>query len=100
MSFREAIKGATLIEALENYSLSDNTITEEARAGSKQEDALTFYSDDDFWTMILRNPEQYWNKKMSFNHAAVSEWIARVPGLYFTSGSRRNRIMGEDDIEM
>lgn len=62
------------------------------------------YDDGDFWRRISsdRGPGQEKPERplvVHINEAAVSEWVARVPGLYWVPGAERMRVVSRAQIE-
>ena len=47
---------------------------------------------------MTNNQNEFWNKKFSFYHFVVSDWVARVPGLFWTEYSAEIRKHSEQDI--
>jgi hypothetical protein len=99
MSLAIAIKAGNVIETLENYSVNEDTIPQDGAPASGNDPF--FYSDDSFWTSFLKNPELFWNKKLSFHHVTLTDWVARVPGLYWgeNAGRYRNAAVGEVEFK-
>jgi hypothetical protein len=98
MRFETAIKASSLIETLENYCKADNTdFLAENRERSSN--SIRIHDNDQFWQLVLTDTERCWNKKMQFNGWIVSDWIARVPGLYWMNESRNLRSVPEELVE-
>lgn len=96
MSLTELYKGAKVIEIIENYALSKTPVSrvyEDYVSGSYR-----FYSDQNFWDSIIAAPSKYWGRKISLNQFIVSDWVARVPGLYWSAAAEvmRRHIMPQD----
>lgn len=96
MPFSTAQKGANLISTLENYS----ALQWQADAhGDIKGFGVQLYDDNDFWWKVLYNPDQFWNMEIKISGATVSDWVARVPGLYFTKGAEALRNVPNQYIE-
>lgn len=95
MSLFELQKGTNLIETLDNYSLSKQELT---LSDEMMEDDIVFSSDMDFWQAIMKNPEFYYNKKICLNHFVISDWVARVPGLFWSLGAKALRDAAENHV--
>jgi len=98
MSLQELYKGAKIIETIENYSFAQETTSQ-----SVVDDANTtywFYNDKEFWKSIIAEPTKYWGQKINLFNFVVSDWIARVPGLYWSSSSELVRQHRQEEIAM
>ncbi|WP_172279469.1 hypothetical protein [Chryseobacterium sp. LAM-KRS1] len=95
MSLFELQKGTNFLETLENYSLAAVGATEPEET---EDDIATFYTDEEFWYQVLNDPDYYWNKKVSLVDFVISDWIARVPGLYYMPSSKNLRLNAESNI--
>lgn len=114
------VQSAQVGEALANYSLADAPLTE-GQIGDDEAQAPTygsaFYDDRDIWRDLLRlhaytrEDEEYsgrrvdspdpnrWNTVCNLYKFAVSEWVARVPGLYWLPGAQHMRTVHPSQIE-
>lgn len=90
-------KGAKLIETIENYSLIED---KKIQSNNFRQSSLEshFYKDEEFWKSILADPKKYWGQKIDLYDFVVSDWIARIPGLYWTKSSRALRRHTNEDI--
>jgi len=95
MSLHNLYKGVKIIETLFNYSLSENYKIDENSRNSRER---YFYSEESFWKNIIDNPEKYWGKEIDLSNFVVSDWVARVPGLFWTESSQVIRAHKESDI--
>lgn len=98
MSLTELYKGAKLIETIENYALA-----EEITSPNQEEenvDKFQFYDDQQFWRSINNEPSKYWAQKIDLYYFVVSDWVARVPGLYWTPSSELIRQHKKEDIAL
>lgn len=97
MSLSEAFKGAKMIETLENFSISDQNQIELGESSiSRREDEV--YDDGKFWGRILKNPELHWRKNFNLYSGVISDWVPRIPGLYWAKGSSEIRELAEAEI--
>lgn len=96
MSLQELYKGAKIIETLENYALAEeiNTQTQKSDIGVK----YLFYNDEEFWCNVIAEPSKYWGQKIDLYCFVVSDWIARVPGLYWSRSSELVRQHKQEEI--
>ena len=101
MSLRQAFVGSLAIENAENYAVADVTSRSmvEDNVHSKSL-SKNFDSDQSFWADIRNNPEENWGQSFHFEFACLSEWVARVPGLYWCPGAKRMREVSPALIEM
>ena len=103
MSLQQAFVGSLAIESAENYAVADVTsrraIGDIDNCKYKQ---ITFsvYADKSFWRWIGEDKEGTWGRTFGFDRACVSEWIARVPGLYWSPGANRMRKISPALVEM
>ncbi len=93
-AFRAATTSRAL-EAVENYSLA------EVKAGSPMEfvDQINFDRDSNFWSCVFGQHLPFGTTVNFPQGAAVSEWVARVPGLFWTGASKKLRTEGERYVE-
>lgn len=98
MSLKELYKGAKLIETIENYALAEelNSINENIT----NDESFWFSNDEEFWKNIIADPTKYWNQKVDLYDFVVSDWVARVPGLYWTLSSEHIRQHKKEDIAL
>jgi len=97
MSLRRALIGASLIETAENYARTAVRKVREQQHGQGQ---IGFFADRDFWHEVLDAPDAHWGSAVHFvDRVAFSEWVARVPGLFWKPESARRRQFSSDAIE-
>ena len=89
MGLKELYKGTKLIETIENYALAEevNSLNENI----SNDENFWFSNDEEFWRNVITDPTKYWNQKIDLYDFVVSDWVARVPGLYWTSSSEQIR---------
>jgi hypothetical protein len=101
MSLSDAYRAARALEAIENYERADDPLS--GRSEFSQEDAKAemglAYEDNTFWDMVISRPNDFWDAKISLYEVALSEWVARVPGLYWSPGSQDLRDLATQAIE-
>lgn len=96
MKLYELTKGTKIIETIENYSLAAEM---PSQIGQKEnEGEVCFYSDEEFWQNVIDKPHHYWGKKIDLYDFVVSDWIARVPGLYWNASAQALRQVDKNDI--
>lgn len=96
MSLKELYKGAKLIETIENYSLAEEI--ESLNEDISINEILWFSNDEEFWSNVIANPAKYWNQKINLYDFVVSDWVARVPGLYWAPSSELIRQHKKEDV--
>ncbi|MBA1140281.1 hypothetical protein [Mesorhizobium neociceri] len=87
-----ALAASQVSETLANYELVDEPLTKADGAFWKH-DSSNFYYDD----------QQFWRTGTAGTYAiieeAISEWVARVPGLFWQKASADRRQIGQSDVE-
>lgn len=97
MALREAYIGAHIIETSDNYARADApllTRTESQHGGLYDYEG----SDRSFWERRFNDLEGAWDIGFRFYAAALSEWVARVPGLFWKPEAQRLRRIAEEKI--
>ena len=98
-TLQDALVAARVIESAENYARAR---VPELPAGSHQPAPgdVAFYDDREFWRSALDYPGSTWSRPVRFlDRAVFSEWVARVPGLYWRPESERLRQYTPDAVE-
>lgn len=86
MLLSKAFKGAKIIEAIENYGvLADKKELLSEDNFAKTEELC--HTDREFWSLVFSLGDEIFNRRFSFNSVGVSDWVARIPGLYWTSAA-------------
>ena len=86
MELRSALTSVRVLETCHNYARADDPLNE--RPEVRECDGYEVLTDDgELWSRFLTNPETWWGATISLNGAVLSEWVARVPGLYWRRGS-------------
>jgi hypothetical protein len=87
-------------EVLANYALADSPLEQREElasdaASARVSNAFPFFDDECFWRELSSVDERSTVPGSVFHisGAAVSEWVARVPGLYWASGSAKMRML-------
>lgn len=86
MSLWRPYIGTRVLETSTNYALADEALITppEPRQSSRDRESD---ADEQFWHSVMANPEQSWGTRFHFyTPVAISEWIARVPGLFWKPG--------------
>lgn len=106
MSVSELYRCARSLEAIEDYARASfsttpndvdlDTLSDNADAGTL--DTSYVYSDEEFWREILAAPD-VWGRSYKLQWFAMSEWVARVPGLFWTKDARWRRMMSESAVQ-
>lgn len=96
MSLKQLYKGTKLIETIENYALANFSKSPIDNISNGVE--FTFFSDEGFWNSILVDQGKYWNQRIDLYDFVVSDWIARVPGLYWAKQSDLMRKSAQEDV--
>lgn len=83
MQLSDAFKGAKIIEAIENYGvLADKKELQSEENPAENEAYL--HTDREFWSLVFSMGDEVFNMTFSFGLVTVSDWVARIPGLYWT----------------
>lgn len=98
MSLKELYKGTKLIETIENYALAEEV--KSLNEDISNNESFWFYNDEEFWRNVIADPIKYWNQKIDLYNFVVSDWVARIPGLYWTSSSEQIRQHKKEDIAL
>lgn len=98
MSLISSFKSTKVIESLENYVKSDDWHNLDSQTDKTNYDNF-IHDDSDFWRSILNHPERYINQILVFQDMGYSEWVARVPGLYFHKSSNAFHILAHNQVE-
>lgn len=85
MSLRELYKGTKIIETIENYSFAEQLFQNQENKRTKS--SHHFFKDEDFWQEVIASPSKYWGQKVDLMRFVISDWVARVPGLFWSKSS-------------
>jgi len=95
-----ALIGARILESADNYTRASVPAVLNRSGRPSKSYGLSFYDDGAFWHDVLRAPTRAWNTRVDVLDCVVfSEWIARVPGLYWRPESARLRQFTHDAVE-
>lgn len=90
MGLTQAYMTTRIAEAAINYTKADEPIPDGTSPLPDTVHAEPLYSDDHFWETVFKEPEAYWDKTFETNGSfRFSEWVARVPGMFWHPESRR-----------
>jgi len=103
MDLKTAYQGAKIIETVENYSIADEThsVVERPELTGDHRNVNSFntiFSDEEFWQTMIKQPNEILGQAIKLYHFVVSDWVARIPGLYWTDGAKILRKHTESDI--
>jgi hypothetical protein len=98
MSLREAYIGVRIMETNDNYSRADASVSSLLETRTSRSNQY-FDGDEYVWERIFYNPESVWGLTFYFNPVTMSEWVARVPGLYWRPGAKDMRKLSPAAIE-
>lgn len=93
-SFVDSYKATRIIETLENYAIADQVDPAEPRNYTPT--LLTAYDEYHFWNIILTNPEATFDTLVRLENFTLTEWVPRVPGLYWNGNARQIRHLTRD----
>lgn len=89
-----AYRATRALESIENYARSSGvapTVLEEKEPRTNYIE----YIYQGFWPQILRDTEKWWGTTFQAYDGALSEWVPRVPGLYWTQDAKKLREAAE-----
>jgi hypothetical protein len=99
MRLRQALVGAKVIESAENYARA-NVPGETPIVQERTRDAVFFYDDADFWRQVFVAKDSCFGASVSFaGPVPLSEWVPRVPGLFWRPESAQLRQHAEEAVE-
>ena len=99
MSLRDAYKSIRVLEGAENYKIADDPFIDHPVESDDIDSNEHINSEYDFWDQRINNPEDNWNKKVRGHHLGVSEWVPRVPGLFWNDDSQKVRDLAIEEVE-
>lgn len=101
-ALKAACRSAQSLEALENYATADDPLVRHRHEDVESRDAsqyLYVWADEVLWNQAFAVDDQSWGRRIQFGTCYVSEWIARVPGLYWKPKSIALRQISAANIE-
>jgi len=101
MTLAESYRCARSLEAVENYARAGHNLTREVMVDvDVPRGAGNVIRDDKhFWSKVLGDPPATWGQAFHLRWAALSTWVARVPGLFWSRGAQALRNIMPDAIE-
>ena len=87
MEFHEAFAGVHVLETCHDYVRADDPLNQAPETYQSEVRDTVLRTDEGLWLDIQRAPERHWGQKIHFTWAGLSEWVARVPGLYWAPGA-------------
>jgi hypothetical protein len=99
MSLPELYRCARSLEAIENFARAEPSSPSKIYKDTERQAIEFIYSDKDFWSMVLADSSQSWGKQFHLYYAALSLWVARVPGLFWSKGAKALREITPDIVE-
>src|ERR1700687_2989529 len=106
MTLPDLYRAARSLEAIENYGHADDPLLQDVKPTDEVLDCdCTFDHDDKFWKSRLLESTRIKKGKCESSNAfnffgfAVSEWVARVPGLFWTKRAEKLRMLGDQAIQ-
>lgn len=94
MGLQSTFNAIKILETIENYGISQQLNCEQI---SEDQEIKFFTSEREFWYTAF-NSENMWGKNIDLFHFVVSNWVARIPGLYWTEQATILRQHSESDI--
>jgi hypothetical protein len=92
MSLKEAYVGARTLETFANYERADAPLG--APPGIPDRPEQDYLEEDGrFWRSVLKEPEKARGVTFQIYRALLSEWVARVPGLFWTEDAEKLRTL-------
>lgn len=100
MGLSEACNCARSLEAIENYSLSDVAFSADIISSDEPPNQLTDWGNEDshFWSCVERN-RTVQRKEFTLYGFVLSEWVARVPGLYWSKDADQLRALASTKVQ-
>src|SRR5436190_1494312 len=99
MSLQEDLLAVRLGETVAAYAQADDALTAPIHEEPQKSFSGT-YTDESFWLEVMRDKELKWDCHFSFDRAIFSEWVPRLPGLYWTRGAELMRELQPEDVEL
>lgn len=96
MGLNELHKGARILETIENYSIADNIISDSDV--NEHVRNVQFYEDEKFWRHVSSDPSHQWGMDCDLHYFVLSDWVARVPGLYWSPTAKAMRKHKQEDV--
>jgi hypothetical protein len=101
-AFREAYLGVRTLETAANYAKADQItlgdVPRETTPAVNKTPEFYYTVDQEFWERAFSD-SPFWGTMVSLHGVAISEWVARVPGLFFKPESEMIRQVSPAAIE-
>jgi hypothetical protein len=98
MTLPDLYRSARSLEAIENYAHADDALVQQVEPQDETRSYNSFITSDfEFWRRLLKpsgvddSVRTWWGEGFSFFKFVISEWVARVPGLFWSEGSDKLR---------
>jgi hypothetical protein len=99
MELPEIHRATLALEASENYANAGMPINNDDAGSDSQASFITTYEGEkEFWTSVFAG-EIPWGTEVNILRLALSEWIGRVPGLFWMKNAARMRDVAENAVE-
>ena len=102
-TFDDSVRASHAIEAVENYSRADAPLERTVPLLPHSLERMECHGDNDFWSHLFwaagRNPNHIWGMRFEIRSSYLTEWVARVPGLFWTPGAKVLRERAEEFVE-
>jgi hypothetical protein len=98
MSISELYRAARSLEAVENYSVAGIPADHSSTLSTKSQFSKKFRNEEEFWGNAFsgRIP---WSQKVQLFGCALSEWVPRIPGLFWTKQASVIRTQADAAVE-
>lgn len=99
MSLTEINGAVRSLEAIENYARAGLSIDTDFHGQNFRDPDVSIYEGErEFWLKVF-NKEIRWNTAVLLTSMVLSEWVARVPGLYWTDSAKKTRNLAASAVE-
>lgn len=97
MDLSNLYKATKIIETIENYSIANSNEFIHSELSNSDNDNW-IYTEEQFWSEVISDPEKNWNKNFNLYAFTVCDWVARIPGLYWADFSKEIRKTSQNEI--
>jgi hypothetical protein len=91
-------RSARSLEASENYALARGALMPTVGVQGLPPESEVFVEDWRFWRHVFARPDS-WDQTFLLRNVVLSQWVPRVPGLYWSEGATKLRRLGDSAIE-
>lgn len=98
MSLKELYRATRSLETIENYAASGFILPAENKQEFDDPQIVYCHSDEHFWDQVFNNRIKF-NETVELQYFAVSEWVARIPGLFWTKNAEIIRNLSKGAVE-